>query len=128
MVLKKVKEARFNPFCDFPKNTKSRSQEAGPNILLFKKVKSDLFESLPGGQFVSGWPSVLRKNLKIHLHKADKNNVYEKEINSLKYIIERIYNKMIDKITKPVPKKKKEQWKIDIEEDIRKLNETEDDV
>ena len=45
---------------------------AGPKT--FEKVKIKLFKKLPNGQFIA------------ELHKFDKNNEYEKEINILKFI------------------------------------------
>ena len=83
------------------------------------------FDSLPNSQFTPGWGNMLKNRLKSKFRKVDKINEYEKKINSLKCINGRVYNEMIDNITKTVPKKKKEQWEIDIEEDIRKLDEDE---
>ena len=59
MTTKKVRSSRFNPFRDFPKNginkrTKTSIQAAGPKTKSFQEVKSELFKSLPNGQFTQG--------------------------------------------------------------------------
>ena len=55
------------------KKSSKRTTTAGPKS--FEKVKKELFKSLPNSQFTPGWPTLLRKDLKKELHKADKNNV-----------------------------------------------------
>ena len=126
-----MKSSRLNPFGDFPKNginkrTKTRIQAVGPKTKSFQEVKSELFKSLPHGQFTPGWGLKFKKLLKTELHKADKNNRFEKEINDLRYINQSVYNNMLVKIKNNdtvVPKK--EQWELDIKEELKNLKDVE---
>ena len=114
---------KFNPFSGFPENkikNVKRTQAAENKIKSFDKVNNYLKVYPMAGLHLDG-VLFYEKILISELHKADKNGLYKDQINSLQYINERIYNEMLDKITKNALKKDKEQWEIDIEKDLANI-------